>query len=132
MDVQKVLQEQTYYGNASSINNNEGMGSFYIFRVEIPDNELLQDADELEMNYKMHNPRLSAIDSLKMCGCVSVNHDIDREKYKIEYAEISFFTPNNELRRLLKNLVGEYRWPDKAVPTEIIMQFDTFVEWKTL
>lgn len=73
----KNLYTAYYYGNIN-LNGmtNYGNKYVYIFKINIDDNILLPDYDEIEVVTKKIYENVSAENSLKLCGCVTVKEDV--------------------------------------------------------
>lgn len=120
-----------FYGNAARIKSAEEHDSYYVFKVDIPEDELLQDADELRMNWKIDNPNMSAKESLEKCHCVTVGHSINKNNYKIEYIEIPIRNIDHELIYLVRQIC-EYKNDMEEDPKELMNELERYVSWKEI
>lgn len=121
-----------FYGNSNRLNCEVDQSSYYVFRMEIPDNELEQDADELRMNWEIVNPNLTAMDSLEKCHCVSVSHPIDKEHYDIDYIKVSVRNIDAELTETIREICGLYKSEMKPDPEDVINKLNSIVNWTRL
>lgn len=127
------LSLATFYGNSARIRREEDDDWIYIFRVELSLNELQQDADELKMNYRIVNSKLSAQESLNICHCVTVDHSLSRNEYKIEYIKypIRNFSHNYELKTLVEE-INRNKSKKEADPSEVLNKLEVQIPWKSL
>ncbi len=118
------------YGNANRMNCKEETSLLYVFRVNIPEEELLPDWDELRINCKqMVRNDITAEQSLSMCSCVSVDHPISADKYNMEYMEINMQDYSSELIKKIKNLCGGYSTKMEPDPEDLVNEINALGKW---
>lgn len=120
-----------FYGNSARIRLNNGEQSYFVFRVDIPENELRQDADELTMNHEIINPHMTAQESLDICHCVTVDYSINKNVYSIEYMEVSIEDCDSEVFGVVMELL-RHKNDMQEDPMELISKLEISAKWERL
>lgn len=118
-----------FYGNIHRSDEDKLKG-YYIFKLDIPSEELLPDKDELRINYEIEQDDISADESLHISRCVSVDHSLSNEEYNIKYVHIS--NDNIELNRFIRQNLSSARTKMSPDPDELVAKFNDYVEWKEI
>lgn len=124
------LSLASFYGNANRWNCKEKTSLIYVFRVNIPEEELLPDWDELKINWEqIVRKDITAEQSLSICSCVSVDHSIKADKYNIEYIEIDMLDDSSELSEKIIELCREYKNNMEPDPEDLVNEIDVLGKW---
>ena len=119
-----------FYGNVNRMKCKEETSLLYVFRVNIPEEELLPDRDELRINCKQRvRNDITAEQSLSMCSCVSVDHPISADKYNMEYMEINMQDYSSEIIRKFRILCQEYRGRMEPDPEDLVNEIGVLGKW---
>lgn len=118
-----------FYGNVKKPEEDTLKG-YYIFKIEIPVEELLPDRDELRINHNFEKEDISVGESLEISRCVTVDHSLSNEGYNIEYVHIAI--NDYDVNYFIRNELSSGRTMMTPDPEDIIAKFNDYVVWKKL
>ena len=123
------LSLAAFYGSSNRMKCEGNPSEFYVFRIEIPIEELLPDYDELKINWNTEIRDISAEQSLSICSCACSDHSLDGDLYDIEYIKVDVRDFHSLLSKTILNLCKEFKNTMEPDPSEILHKIDNLGNW---